>query len=106
MEPSHRQSAPVPVQERAASEARIAAEREFIVEVVGGALGEMRHAIETANNQSIEAALAPVQSSLESLRQDMTKRAGVEVSKITELPNPMLRYGTMSESANRRYRLL
>ena len=75
-----------------AGEARIAAEREFIMEVVGGALGEMRLAIETGNKQSIEAALAPLQASLATLHQDMAKRGGVEVGKITELPNPIMRH--------------
>jgi hypothetical protein len=80
-------------QERAATDAGMAAERAFLIEVVGGALGEMRLAIETGNKQSIEAALAPMQASLATLHQDMAKRAGVEAGKITELPNPLLRHG-------------
>ena len=42
--------------------------------------------------QSIEAALAPLQASLATLHQDMAKRGGVEVGKITELPNPIMRH--------------
>ena len=78
-------------QERAAMQAHVTSEREaerdFIMEVVAGVLAEIRHEIEDKNQQSIDAALATVQTKLESLHAEIMKHVAIERGTIIELPN-------------------
>jgi hypothetical protein len=61
--------------ERAATTAAIEDEHEFIVEIVAGALPEIREEIIDENKQAIETMIAGVRKDLDTLQQDISKRA-------------------------------
>jgi hypothetical protein len=56
----------------------------------------LRDEILDENKRAIDTALADVKQSIDSLRQEISKRAAVDAGTVLELPNPQVRHGTTS----------